>query len=291
LAAAAFALAAGAAVADEDATTAVANNARAAAPEGRGFSDFGTTIDPDAFAAALASPLSARDERPFVGPSMKSPRQSETNWKRIENKDGSAKITVDRKLGDEWDAKVGVDFGLTAPTDPALPPAEPLAPRERSSGVAWSQVAVPGPKLPLGWDKTSIEARIDSAAERGKVSTTFSRSLPLNGVTVTLENSYSLSQSLANGPPSHPAPMPSPGVQGLAGPQNWGTEQAVKIKILPTDTTFSAGTSLSSAQNQWHHQLGAEQKIYGPLNVTTSVTDPGSPTSNKKITAGFTARW
>jgi hypothetical protein len=287
--ASAFALSVAHAPADEIVTRAPLADAQM--PNDAEASQFIPAIDPDAFAAALATAPDAFKDRPSAALAGKSPPQAATNWKRTENKDGSAKITVDRKIGDVWDAKVGVDFGLAAPADPALPPAEPLSAKERTSGVAWSRVAVPGPELPLGWDKTSIEARFDAAAERGKLSTTFSRSLPLSGVTVTLENSYSISQSLMNGPTSSAAVTPAAANAAVSASQAWGTEQALKFKFLQTDTTISAGATLSSVDNQWHHQLGAEQKIFGPLNVTTSVTDPGSPASNKKITAGFTTRW
>jgi hypothetical protein len=37
--------------------------------------------------------------------------------------------------------------------------------------------------------------------------------------------------------------------------------------------------------------LSAEQKLYGPLHVTTAVTDLGQTTSNKSITAGFKLNW
>jgi hypothetical protein len=149
---------------------------------------------------------------------------------------------------------------------------------------------VPALAAPLGWDKASINARVDPTKDQGKLSTTLSRSLPVgDSFAVTLQGSYSVTQTLANTlAPPPPAAGSLPGV----GPSHvWEAERAVKFKLLPTDTTFSAGTTLSSADNQWHHQLGAEQKIYGPLNVTTSVTDPGTAASNKKITAGFKTTW
>ena len=38
-------------------------------------------------------------------------------------------------------------------------------------------------------------------------------------------------------------------------------------------------------------QLSAEQKLYGPLQVTTAVTDFGQTSSSKSISAGFKLHW
>jgi hypothetical protein len=40
-----------------------------------------------------------------------------------------------------------------------------------------------------------------------------------------------------------------------------------------------------------HNTLSAEQKLYGPLQVTTAVTDFGQTTSSKSIGAGFELHW
>jgi hypothetical protein len=250
-------------------------------------------LDPHALAAAIASlPMSSERGRPSISTEKPSALPT-TKWNRTENKDGSAKVTVNRGLDVGWDTKIGADFGVAEAPDPAQRPDLLFAPQDASTGAAWAQVAVPA--IPLGWDKASIDARVDSGKEQGKLSTTFSRSLPVNGsFTVTLQNSYSITQSLATAgatpvPPINQtttSTVPAPGQ-----PHIWATEPVLKFKLAPTDTTFSAGTSLSSADNQWHHQFGAEQKIFGPLNITTSVTDPGTATSNKKITAGFKATW
>ncbi|MGB8747649.1 MAG: hypothetical protein WCD54_17005 [Pseudolabrys sp.] len=40
-----------------------------------------------------------------------------------------------------------------------------------------------------------------------------------------------------------------------------------------------------------HNTLSAEQKLYGPLQVTTAVTDFGQTSSSKSISAGFKLHW
>ena len=56
---------------------------------------------------------------------------------------------------------------------------------------------------PLGFDKTSVEARLDAGKDEGKLGATLSRSVPINeDLSVTLQNSYSVRQSLASGAPA-----------------------------------------------------------------------------------------
>jgi len=40
-----------------------------------------------------------------------------------------------------------------------------------------------------------------------------------------------------------------------------------------------------------HNTFSADQKLYGPLHVTTAVTDVGQTTSSKSISAGFKLNW
>jgi hypothetical protein len=83
--------------------------------------------------------------------------------------------------------------------------------------------------------------------------------------------------------------LPQPGV--LAAPQVFGNEKSVKFNILPTGTTLGAGVATASNDPVTHNTLSAEQKLYGPLQVTTAVTDVGQTTTNKSITAGFKLNW
>jgi hypothetical protein len=251
-------------------------------------------LDPHELAAAIALiPTESAPARMPLPAARSTAERTSTKWNRTESKDGTAKVTIDSRLGTVWETKVGVDFGMGSAE--AAPRPDPLVnPQDASSGAAWAQVAVPSFGVPLAWDKASIDARVDPSKEQGKLSTTFSRSVPITSdVTVTLQNSYSITQTLANGAPasSVAAPSVNPALSTTGQSQIWGTERALKFKLLPTDTTFSASTSMSTADSQWHHQIGAEQKIYGPLNLATSVTDPGTAASNKKITAGFSKSW
>jgi len=83
--------------------------------------------------------------------------------------------------------------------------------------------------------------------------------------------------------------FPAPG--GPAAQQVFGNERAVKFNILPTGTTLGAGFANASNDPVTHNTFSADQKLYGPLHVTTAVTDVGQITSNKSVTAGFKLNW
>ena len=61
--------------------------------------------------------------------------------------------------------------------------------------------------------------------------------------------------------------------------------------ISPTGTTLAAGITTASNDPVTHNTLSADQKLFGPLHVTTAVSDIGEPTSKKSITAGFKLTW
>jgi hypothetical protein len=91
--------------------------------------------------------------------------------------------------------------------------------------------------------------------------------------------------------PTVAATPPTPQVWGQAWGQAWGNEKIAKFDILPTGTTLAAGLASTSTDPVTHNTLSADQKLYGPLHVTTAVTDVGQTTSSKSITAGFKLNW
>jgi hypothetical protein len=73
--------------------------------------------------------------------------------------------------------------------------------------------------------------------------------------------------------------------------QIWGDEKNVKFNILPTGTTLGAGLTTATNDPITHNTLSADQKLYGPLHVTTAVTDVGQTTVSKSISAGLKFNW
>src|SRR5262245_30804276 len=52
------------------------------------------------------------------------------------------------------------------------------------------------------------------------------------------------------------------------GRQAYGTDQSVRVEILP-DTALSVGASFASADDKWMRSVSAEQKLFkGPVSVT-----------------------
>jgi hypothetical protein len=85
--------------------------------------------------------------------------------------------------------------------------------------------------------------------------------------------------------------MTLPATGAPAPQQVFGNERAVKFNVLPTGTTLGAGFANASNDPVTHNTFSADQKLYGPLHVTTAVTDIGQTTSSKSITAGFKLNW
>ncbi len=199
------------------------------------------------------------------------------------------------------ETKIGTDVSLAA--QPSTLPSENFATGTTSSastGTVWGSITMPGFQ-PLGFDKTSVEARMDGAKDEGKVGAAVSRTVPLGqSFSMTWENGYSVTQPLAQTRRSgtlSSLPLVSNAPASVMGTlttpmQARTVDQSLKFNVSPWGTTFSAGASSSTADNnQWHNKLSIEQTVMGPLKVTTSVEDPGSATPNKSITAGFKKTW
>jgi hypothetical protein len=232
-----------------------------------------------AAAAALALPATAAiagDNDPTFG-------------SRTDKPDGSAAMTIGRRLPTLWDAKVGTDVTLAAPSGIVASDRLLRAP-DQSTGAVWGNVTMPG-VAPLGFDKTSLEARVDAGKDEGKLGATLSRSVPLNpGLAVTVQNSTSIRQSLATAAPPLP-PLTGATPSSTPVPGSWGLDDTVRLSVDQLGTTFSAGAASSSADNQWRNKLSIEQTVYGPLKVTTSVEEVGAAAPNKSISAGFKKTW
>src|SRR5262249_61310738 len=131
------------------------------------------------------------------------------------------------------------------------------------TGAAWAKVTVPGVDAPLGWDKTVIDTRVDPAQEESRLGTTLSRSMPMDeNFSLTLQNGVSVTRTV---PSMTQAPA-----------HTWASSQALRLDLVPTDTSVSFGTAISTTDEKWLRTLSAEQKLFGgPLSVTGSASgDP-----------------
>lgn len=202
---------------------------------------------------------------------------------RTDRRDGSAAVTVGRRLPTEWETKIGVDLGLAA--DPATtyrldPPTGSV--NTAGSGAAWANMKIPGFNTPLTWDQAQIDARIDPTTEQGQLGTRFSRSLPIGEIlSLTLQNGYAVTQS-----------FPAGTITAPASTEIWSTDRSLRVTLPDSGTSFSAGQSLNSVDDKWLRSLSAEQTMFGgpvSLNGTASETTTGE--ISKSVTAKFRRTW
>jgi hypothetical protein len=223
-------------------------------------------------AVAWAPPAPAQDK---LQDKLQDKPATPTFGSRNQLPDGSANLTVGRRLETEWDAKVGFDAKLAPElASPSLSDSllQPTVPG-RSTGVVWGTVT--GPSVaPMLFDKTAVDARLEPGEDKGQVSATLSRTLPLGDASITVQDKYSVTQTLQGG-----------------GATILESDRSLRFKWSPTSTTLSAGVVTSTVDGQWYNRLSAEQKVVGPLSVTTTVTDPGGTAASKSIAAGFKHTW
>ena len=214
--------------------------------------------------------------------------------KNTDKPDGSSSVAVKRPLIDTADVagNVGADLNLAPQPSSVYPPRAPLpgnTSNDRGSAAAWASVGMP--------NLASVDARVDPSNDQGKIGGKLSHALPVGkDLSVTLEDSYSMTENFnpAAGVPATGASLAAPQPATAAPPgseQVFDSSKSVKFNVMPTGTTFGAGWTTASNDPVTHHTLSADQKLIGPLHVTTSVTDVGQPTESKSITAGFKLNW
>jgi len=207
--------------------------------------------------------------------------------KTTEKSGGLSTIVMKQPL--PYDAQVGADLGVASNvSDGYYGPGRPLpgSRNERSSGAAGASLGV----VP---DFATVDARLDPTNDQSKLGTTFKHAMAIgSNFSVTLQNSYSITEAYGTAPagPSDLPLMTAPATTPSA-PQVWGSEKGAKFDVLPTGTSFGAKWASTSIDPVTHNELSADQKLYGPLHVTTAVTDLGQPTRSKSISAGLKLNW
>lgn len=207
------------------------------------------------------------------------------SWSRSNNPDGSSAVTIKQPISPFWDARVGADLNVATrtPTTSSEVLAERLAhdnQLSQSSGSAWAAMTAPG--LGSIWDKTAIEARTDPAQDQSKFGTSLSKSVPFGGdqYSLTLQNGYNVTQQTL---------VP---IFGLGtSTRIFETDQTAKLGIVETGTSFIAGQTHSTADNKWLRRFGAEQKLFGGVTITGSVSETPDGAANRSLTAGFKHQW
>ncbi len=228
--------------------------------------------------------------RPLRLPSLSKPHTLSVNG--THNPDGTSKVVVKQPLAAaDWEANVGADLKTAAPPATHFEPDKPYSGTADDSGsaAAWASIGVP--------NLASVEARVDPTNDQGKLGGTLKHAIPIGkDIAVTVQDSYSVTETFSQPAPatgaaglSSIAPPPAPDSQ--APPPVFGSEKSLKLAISPTGTTLAAGLTMASNDPVTHNRLSADQKLFGPLHVTTAVSDIGQPVTNKSITAGFKLNW
>lgn len=208
---------------------------------------------------------------------------------RTDRPDGSSTVAVKQPLPTEWDSKVGVDLALAADSASNNPVTNPMkvTKDDSGSGAAWASVSLP--------QFATIDARVDPSNDTGRLGTKFSHSLPVGEkFAVSFESLYSVTETYGTPQAAMPnvplmaAPVAQP---GAPVPHVFGNDNVAKFDILSSGTTLAAGLSSTSTDPVTHNSLRAEQKIYGPLRISTALNDIGQPSENKTISARFKLNW
>ena len=238
-------------------------------------------------AAALQYDASGAPRQPAR--SLKMPSLSQPTSVDVTRSDlpyGASTYTIQRALP-TLDAKVGADLGIGAAPSPYYEPDRPIASADRNTGAAWASVDVDS--------LASVDARVDPTADQGRLATTLHRSVPVGRhLSLTLQNSSGVTQSLSQPTATAPAGLPVmtlPAATGSGDTQVWDDQPSVKLDVHATGTSFSAALARSSTDPVVHNRIGADQKLYGPLHVSTAVADIGEPTENRSINAALKFDW
>ena len=209
---------------------------------------------------------------------------------RTKHADGLSTVTFNKPIApaaSDWKARVGADLGMATDASASASPGNPLRVQRNANGAnaAWASVDVR--------EFATIDARVSPASEQGMLATTFKRSVPIgSNLSMTLQSRTSMTETFGRGTSTSEIPlMALPAADGTTTTRVWGQENSARLNILTTGTTFGAGLSSSSTDTVTHNMLTAEQKLYGPVSVSTAITDAGQSWENKSVTARARFHW
>ncbi|OYU90241.1 MAG: hypothetical protein CFE29_11965 [Bradyrhizobiaceae bacterium PARB1] len=208
-----------------------------------------------------------------------------SSWTSNDN-GGSSAVSVKQSVMPFWDTRIGADMnvahqGAAHSAQDAYRNQFGDGTQAASNGTAWAAMTAPG--VGTIWDQTAIEARVDPYADQTKFGTSISKSVPLAGnqYSLTLQSGYNVIQQ---------GSIPMVGYNGRPT-RTYETDQLARFNIIDTGTTFVAGQSLATTDDKWLRKFGAEQKLFGGVNVSGSVSETTSGATNKSLTAGFKHTW
>ncbi|MES2028067.1 MAG: hypothetical protein V4477_02715 [Pseudomonadota bacterium] len=251
-----------------------------------------TAATPPADAAEPDWSLLNTDDSPTAKASLREKRSSlivgspSSSWTSNDS-NGAAALSVKQSVTPFWDTRVGADINVarqTAPRSAADAYRNQFGDgtaQAQSGGAAWAAATAPG--VGSIWDKTAIEARVDPGADQTKLGTSLSKSVPIAGdqYSLTLQSGYNVIQQ---------GSIPAIGYNGRPT-RSYETDQLARFNITDTGTSFIAGQSLATTDDKWLRKFGAEQKLFGGVNVSGSISETVQGVTNKTFSAGFKHSW
>jgi hypothetical protein len=218
------------------------------------------------------NPATLSSKASFRSPLKPAPR---AQWEGGRQGDGSSRYSVKKPIAPVWDLRAGADLSVAGDEvsvyRPGGPP--PGAVPGETQGAVWAAAAVP--------HVADVQVRIDSGLAQNRFGANLQRTVPLGEkYSVTLQNKVAVTDTTGLIPP--PA--------GTA-PQVWDTERKVRFNVADTGTSIAAGTSSSTIDGVTHRNFSADQRLYGPLHINGTITDPGRDTASQSVGASFKLNW
>jgi hypothetical protein len=219
------------------------------------------------------NPATISSKANYRSPLKPAPRAT---WEGGRQDDGTSRYSVKKPIAPVWNLRAGAD--LTVASDevsvyrPGGAPVGSVA--GETQGGFWAAAAVP--------HVADVRVHVDSGLTQSRAGADLQRTVPLGQkYSVTLQNKVAVTDTATGFAP------PPPGT----APQVWDTERNIRFNVAETGTSIAAGTSSSTIDGVTHHNFSADQRIYGPLHVNGTITDPGRETASQKIGASLKLNW
>jgi len=183
---------------------------------------------------------------------------------------GAYVMRLGARLPLEWEAAVGTEIGFAGKAqDPHLLDAPDAPP-----SALWSWVKLPASDIP-GWDGADLNLRLGTEDGSGSIGMATRRRWSLgDGVTAQVNDNYSMWYTGAASRESH-----------------WRTSKALRLSFDDSRTAFIARTQRTDADPRWRTSISAEQKIFGKVNLVTSMNDITSGNGTQSFGANYAHKW
>ena len=232
------------------------------------------------------------DDSPTAKASLREKRSSlivgspSSSWTSNDS-NGASALSVKQSVTPFWDTRVGADINVArqnAPRSAADAYRNQFGDgtaQAQSGGAAWAAATAPG--VGSIWDKTAIEARVDPGADQTKLGTSLSKSVPIAGdqYSLTLQSGYNVIQQ---------GSVPIIGFNGRHA-RSFETDQQARFNITDSGTSLLAGQTMATTDDRWLRKVGAEQKLFGGVSISGTISETLQGPANKSLTAGFKHSW